>query len=211
MVDVRQLLKETTSVAHEEAEKSSFMIDMLKGRLTKMQYVHFLVQLRYIYKTMEEESERLKDDELHEAVYFPLELYRFDNINADLNFLDPKWKKIEILKSTKNYIQRLRDVSSKNSVRFLAHTYVRYMGDVSGGQMIKYKLRKVYLLPENGDGLKFYNFDNINNIKTFKSLYFSRLNEILEKHENIQDILDEAKIAFKLNIDLFNELSKLPM
>ncbi|CAD5114727.1 unnamed protein product [Dimorphilus gyrociliatus] len=209
MSDIRKLLKEATMGSHEEAEKSSFMIDMLKGRLTKKQYVLFLVQLRYIYKALEEESEKLRDYELHASVYFPSELYRFQNISADLNYLDPKWSSYEILKSTKKYAERIHEVGIRKSARFLSHTYVRYMGDVSGGQMIRYKLRKAYQLPENGDGLKFYDFENINNIKNFKSLYFSRLNEVVQNEEAIKEILDEARLAFKMNINLFNELSKV--
>lgn len=42
----------------------------------------------------------------------------------------------------------------------LAHAYVRYMGDLNGGQVIKESVCKAYDLDDTGDGLRFYRFDN---------------------------------------------------
>lgn len=43
----------------------------------------------------------------------------------------------------------------------LAHAYVRYMGDLNGGQQIKESVAKAYHLEEGStDGLRFYRFEN---------------------------------------------------
>lgn len=58
------------------------------------------------------------------------------------------------------YIERLNELSrsAETAPRLLAHAYVRYLGDLSGGQIIGNKLRKAYNLPTL-DGRRFYFFD----------------------------------------------------
>lgn len=58
------------------------------------------------------------------------------------------------------YVDRLRELSASadTAPRLLAHAYVRYLGDLSGGQIIGNKLRKAYNLPTL-DGRRFYFFD----------------------------------------------------
>lgn len=60
------------------------------------------------------------------------------------------------------YLSHIKDLSSssKSSPRLLAHAYVRYLGDLSGGQFIAARLRKTYELGEaGGKGLEFYHFN----------------------------------------------------
>lgn len=47
--------------------------------------------------------------------------------------------------------------------RLLAHAYVRYMGDLSGGQIIRNKIVKAYDLPDSGAGASFYDFKSLEN------------------------------------------------
>lgn len=58
------------------------------------------------------------------------------------------------------YLDRLRDLSASqdSAPRLLAHAYVRYLGDLSGGQIIGARLRKAYGL-DGLDGRRFYYFD----------------------------------------------------
>ena len=61
------------------------------------------------------------------------------------------------------YTARLRQLASggpEDVQRLLAHAYVRYLGDLSGGQFIKRQLAKVYEL-EDGEGLSFYEFKQL--------------------------------------------------
>jgi heme oxygenase (biliverdin-producing, ferredoxin) len=44
----------------------------------------------------------------------------------------------------------------------LSHAYVRYLGDLSGGQIIRKRLVKAYDLPGTGDGVRFYIFSDGN-------------------------------------------------
>jgi heme oxygenase len=58
------------------------------------------------------------------------------------------------------YVARIRTLAdSANPTALLAHSYVRYLGDLSGGQTIRRTIAKAYNLDESdGLGLKFYEF-----------------------------------------------------
>ena len=68
-----------------------------------------------------------------------------------------------IPKPIQEYLQRLAylgrpEASNEEVVYLAAHAYVRYLGDLSGGQIIRRRIIKAYDLYEDGDGLAFYNF-----------------------------------------------------
>jgi heme oxygenase len=58
------------------------------------------------------------------------------------------------------YVNRLRHLAAdgSDSRLLLAHAYVRYLGDLSGGQIIRARVAKSYGFPKNGDGVRFYAF-----------------------------------------------------
>lgn len=53
----------------------------------------------------------------------------------------------------------MKDIESKSSL-LLSHAYVRYLGDLSGGQYIRRRVAKAYELPDTGEGVRFYIFKN---------------------------------------------------
>lgn len=59
-----------------------------------------------------------------------------------------------------DYTKRLQELSSlPDPSRLLAHAYVRYLGDMSGGQSIRRGIAKAYGLDlDGGDGTLFYEF-----------------------------------------------------
>lgn len=65
------------------------------------------------------------------------------------------------------YIARIQELSdSADPSPLLAHSYVRYLGDLSGGQTIRHTLAKAYNLDENaGSGLAFYAFKELTSSK----------------------------------------------
>lgn len=58
------------------------------------------------------------------------------------------------------YLSHIKSLSSSSSTApgLLAHAYVRYLGDLSGGQVIGARIKKAYGL-EGQDGTAFYRFD----------------------------------------------------
>lgn len=85
-------------------------------------------------------------------------------------------KKLVTSAPLREYLLRLGSLESQPS-RLLAHSYVRYMGDLSGGQTIKYKLQKAYALEHEKRGLTFYDFGyngeiaSVGELKKFKDWF----------------------------------------
>jgi len=155
---------------------------------------------------MEEELERLKNDTFVKTVYFP-ELWRRESLTEDLAyFFGPEWKsQIHPSPAAKTYIARIREVAKSKPMLLLAHSYTRYLGDLSGGQILRNIASRALGL-KDGKGLSFYDFKAIPEAKPFKDRYRAALNELpLELHD-VLDVVKEANLAFHLNMKMFEEL-----
>ena len=58
-----------------------------------------------------------------------------------------------------------------------------------------------------GEGLHFYEFDSIPDAKEYKEKYRAVLNSLDLNQNQVDEIIEEANYAFKLNMDMFNELN----
>ena len=99
-------------------------------------------------------------------------------------------------------MQRLQEVGRAEPELLVAHTYTRYLGDLSGGQVLKKIAQKALDLPSSGEGLAFFTFPNVGSATKFKQLYRSRMNTLEMTPEVRKRVLDEAKTAFLLNIQV---------
>lgn len=160
--------------------------------------------LYYTYTAMEEEIEKNKDHPHFAPLYFPAELHRHEALARDLEyFYGPEWQSlIKCSQTTQRYVDRIHQVGQEDPVLLVAHAYTRYMGDLSGGQVLKKVAQRALKLPSTGEGLEFYQFDSINSAKEFKQLYRSRMNE-LELHLDIKKkLVEEAVRAFQFNMEV---------
>jgi heme oxygenase len=87
----------------------------------------------------------------------------------------------------------------------IGHHYTRYIGDLSGGQILKGIAEKALTLPE-GEGLHFYDFDKIEDAKEYKNEYRASLDALELDQSQIDAIIAEANYAFKLNMNMFDEI-----
>jgi heme oxygenase len=78
-----------------------------------------------------------------------------------------------------DYTTRLQELSSlSDPSRLLAHAYVRYLGDMSGGQFIRRRIAKAYNLdPERGDGIRFYDFNKLGGSESANAGDLKRIKE----------------------------------
>ncbi|WP_009544977.1 heme oxygenase (biliverdin-producing) [Crocosphaera subtropica] len=202
-------LREGTSHSHTLAENTAFTKCFLKGIVEREPFRKLLADFYFLYSTLEQELERHKDDPVISKIYFP-ELNRKENLVKDLEYYYGENWAADIFPSVagQTYVARIREVSQTEPALLVAHSYVRYMGDLSGGQSLKNIARSALELPEN-KGTQFYEFEQIATAEArreFKGKYRDGLNALLIDETIEEKIIEEANHAFKLNRDVVHEL-----
>nr|WP_278260162.1 biliverdin-producing heme oxygenase [Nocardioides convexus] len=86
----------------------------------------------------------------------------------------------------------------------LAHHYTRYLGDLSGGQVIGRALQRTFDLPED-TGVAFYDFPLIPKPKPYKDAYRARIDGLGLSPADVDRVVEEVKVVFGLNQALFDE------
>ncbi|XP_013930637.1 PREDICTED: heme oxygenase 2, partial [Thamnophis sirtalis] len=209
--DLSELLKEGTKEAHDRAENTQFVKDFLKGHIKRELFKLGTAALYFTYSALEEEMERNKDQPSFTPLYFPLELHRKEALARDLEYLyGESWEeKIQCSEATQRYVDRIHHVGQQEPELLAAHAYTRYMGDLSGGQVLKRVAQRALKLPSSGEGINFYMFENISNPQQFKQFYRARLNALDVSQETKERIVREANRAFEFNMQVFEELDKI--
>ncbi|MBE8398872.1 biliverdin-producing heme oxygenase [Leptospira borgpetersenii] len=202
------ILREGTSEEHKAAEGSTFIRCFMKGILEKGTYTKHLEAFYFVYESMEEELERHTGNVVLKSIHFP-ELYRKGALLEDLQFFYETWKPTDHQPSaaTQVYVKRIRNISETRPELLAAHSYVRYLGDLSGGQILKKVAARALNLPE-GQGISFYEFPAIQDINGFKQNYRAALDSLPVNDSEKQAILSESKQVFLLNQGIFSELEQ---
>ena len=168
-------LKSLTSSNHTLAEQHPFIKLLVSGSMTKTIYAEYLYNQYVAYLCLENLCES------NGLIFDLLDIKRAEHIEKDLqelNIID-----LKIYASTNKYVEHIKTLDNNG---LLAHLYVRHMGDMYGGQVIKTKI------PGSGT---MYNFTNR-----------SELVKLLR--EKLTDTLaTEANICFSMIIELFTEIS----
>ena len=201
-------LREGTKAAHTMAENTGFVSCFLKGVVDKSSYRILVADLYFVYSALEAEISKLREQG-HPVVApmgFP-ELNRRDALEQDLIFyFGSNWP--DLAKQTpaaQEYVARIHQIGKESPELLVAHHYTRYIGDLSGGQVLKSIAQKAMKL-EGNDGLCFYNFDEIDDAKAFKSHYSATLDALPIDQPTADRIVEEANKAFYYNMAMFKEL-----
>ena len=204
--DFSTQIKEGTKKSHSAAENTSFVASFLRGVVSKESYKKLVCDLYFVYSTMEEEVDNLKDHPIVGHVNLS-DLNRVNSLEKDLRFYyGPIWRSlINPSEACKNYVNRIREVAKNEPELLVGHHYTRYLGDLSGGQILKGIAQKAMELGD-GQGLSFYEFENIPDAKAYKACYKGILNHLDLDQKQVDAIIEEANYAFKLNMDMFNSL-----
>ncbi|GAA1531169.1 heme oxygenase (biliverdin-producing) [Nocardioides humi] len=197
-------MREGSRAEHEAAEGSTFMSELLEGKLTTEAYADLLLRLRRVYAALEDVVAAHQADPIVAAVH-DAALDRLAAIDADLAHwapgVDPE--SIDSPAATA-YVERIRAGAAWGGL-LVAHHYTRYLGDLSGGQVIGRVLQRTFDLPE-GTGVSFYDFPAIPKPKPYKDGYRARLDALDLTPEEVARIVDEVRAVFSLNQALFDEL-----
>jgi heme oxygenase len=200
-------LKTGTKRSHTAAENTKFVGSFLRGVISEENYRTLIKDFYFVYSALEEEMERLDDDEFLKPIHFK-ELDRLNALKMDLRYYyGPNWMmEIKPSEACIQYTERIHEVADKDPYLLVGHHYTRYLGDLSGGQILKGIAEKALNLPKN-EGLHFYDFPKIEDKKEFKIKYRAALDALTTDSSKINDIIAEANYAFRLNMYMFDELS----
>ncbi|MEE1801411.1 biliverdin-producing heme oxygenase [Streptomyces sp. JV176] len=202
------LIRVASHEKHDEANAAPFMSNLLGGRLGVDAYVRYTEQLWFLYRALEGASGALKEDPVA-GPFIQNELARTPELERDLAHLGgADWSTgLEPLPATAAYAARVEECAREWPGGFVAHHYTRYMGDLSGGQIVRDKAEKTYGFARKSDGVRFYVFEGISNPAAFKRGYRELLDTIAADDLEKQRIVDECKRAFDFNGAVFEELS----
>lgn len=206
MTNLSSELREGTKKAHTMAENMGFVRCFLRGVVEKQSYRKLVANFYFIYGAMEEELERYKDHPVVSTVYFP-ELHRKASLETDLAYYyGPTWRdQISLTEGGQAYVNRLRQVANTQPELLVSHSYTRYIGDLSGGQILKGIAQRAMNL-NDGQGTAFYEFPEIPDEKGFKARYRQSVDQAPLADDTIAQIVQEANDAFGLNMVMFKEL-----
>ncbi|MFM2429326.1 MAG: hypothetical protein RLZZ511_539 [Cyanobacteriota bacterium] len=199
-------LREGTKKAHTMAENTGFIACFLRGTVEKNSYRKLVANLYFVYAAMEEAMHRLKDHPVMGKMYFP-ELDRKESLEQDLAFYyGPNWRsEVKPSAATQTYVDQIKQVAANDPEMLIAHLYTRYIGDLSGGQILK-KIAVNAMNLNEGEGTNFYEFAQIDDEKAFKTMYRSTLDSLPVTDEKADAIVEEANDAFHHNMNMFQEL-----
>lgn len=199
-------LREGTKKAHTMAENTGFIACFLRGTVEKSSYRKLVANLYFVYAAMEEEMQKLKDHPTMGKMYFP-ELDRKHSLEQDLAYYyGANWRdEIKASAATQAYVNQIHEVAKADPEKLIAHLYTRYIGDLSGGQILK-KIAVNAMALNEGEGTNFYEFAQIDDEKAFKTMYRSTMDGLGITDEKADQIVEEANDAFHHNMNMFKEL-----
>lgn len=196
-------LRTETRAEHEAAERSGFIGALLGGRLGEADYWRLISQYLPIYEALEAAvSAAAVRDPLAAAFHDP-RLARAEAIRADLAArFGPRARIDPPLEVTSRYARRLAGAPVP---ALLAHHYLRYLGDLSGGQAIGALVARHYGVPP--EQLRLWDFSALGSPKRIKDEYRERLDQILDPAVQAA-VLAEAKEGYRLTAELFEALER---
>ncbi len=206
VIPFSQALRERTSSGHSSSEGADFMSDLMTGKGSKEDYIALVAQHFFIYEALEAAADRMRADAVA-APFISDKLTRLPAIVQDLEFLiGPDWREqITPLPTTARYVARINEVGAAWPGGFVAHHYTRYLGDLSGGQIIRTLMQRQFGFDTNGVG--FYLFGDIAKPREFKDTYREQLDAVPWDDEEQARVIDEVMVAYRFNTDLFRDLA----
>ena len=206
VADFAAQIKQGTKESHSAAENTKFVASFLRGVLDPEEYRKLIANFYFVYSAMEEEVEALKDHPVVGKINLP-ELLRKESLKEDLSYYyGTSWEtEIKQSEACVKYVNRIREVAKDDPKLLVGHHYTRYLGDLSGGQILR-GIAENSLKPEKGKGLSFYDFSEISDSKKYKKVYRQLLDGLDVGQDDVDNIIREANYAFKLNMYMFDEL-----
>lgn len=203
---LRARLKLETRDLHRRAEGSGIMRTLLLGRLDRPAYCLLLRNLREIYAGLETALETHFTHPLLAPIVFR-SLFRLGHIENDLRHLHgDNWaSELAVKPAAAAYRERLNASSSTRPELLVAHAYVRYLVDLSEGQIVGQLVAEQLRLGD--EGTHFYQFGSTQDVDLLVAHFRSGLDAIPATPGEAEAIVDEAQDGFRRHIELFEQLA----
>ncbi|MEO7997515.1 MAG: biliverdin-producing heme oxygenase [Gemmatimonadaceae bacterium] len=197
-------LRAETKEAHTTAERSGIMRSLLGGTISPIEYVRLLDNLAALYEALETELDAHSGNAALSGVSWNA-LRRLPSLQQDIAALTNSLHRADIKPSTRAYVEHLHALGRQSPELIFAHAYLRYLGDLYGGQIIR---RIVVDTFGEGvdDAISFYKFSNIRNLPEFKSEFRDAIDAITPEMANHDTLVAEAMRGYELHAQIFQEL-----
>ena len=203
-------MKQLTAALHILAERSGVIANILNKSVNFYSYVLYIRNLVSIYQAIESPSQSYSCNtpNLYVKPFLDERLERSKPIIKDLDNLVGRnsWMKLPLLPATVECTHHINQIKRSDSVALLAHIYVRYLGDLNGGQVLQRLLKDTLNLQD--ECLNFYKFPEIEDLKLFRINYRNALNNVDVSTETRKTITSAAIAAFQFNIDLSIQINE---
>ncbi len=201
-------LKVETAALHASVERSVYLSRLMGGQLQRPAYCALLRSLLPIYAALEDALTRHDCHVLIAPVWQPA-MRRSAALRADLIALHGSdWADaLTPVPQALSYADRLREVDRCAPALLLAHAYVRYLGDLSGGQVLR-KIVGRNLALADGRGLAFYDFGGVDATRALSRGFRAGLESMNPDAATSDALLEEATNAFGRHQCLFDELAQ---
>lgn len=205
VIPFSELLRKRTRRSHGSSAGNGFMDDLLGGKCDVADYAALLGQYSFVYDALERAAARMADHPVA-SLFVTAQLTRMPAIRSDLEYLiGSDWSELVCpLPATTAYVRRLNEVAAEWPGGFVAHHYTRYLGDLSGGQMIGRMLSDQFGFDTNG--VLFYIFDQVADPAAFEDTYRGQLDAAPWDDDERERVIAEVELAYELDNGLLAEL-----
>lgn len=189
-----------TKALHHEAETTGVIRHLLRGKASRDGYIMLMRNVLPAYRALEDGlAKHSTSPALSELARFAFD--RAGAAEADLRAMcGGDYDRVPLLPEGEAYAARIREAAQGDGARLIAHAYTRYLGDLSGGQILRRLLKKSLDLQENE--LSFYDFPRFDDLVALKTDYRDAIDRAGARADDNDAIVAEGLRAFQLNIDV---------
>jgi heme oxygenase len=190
-------LKRATAAQHRRAERSGVVRALLDGLATRADYLCYQRNLHPVYAALEARLAALPRGDTHDALC-DVALFRAAALRDDLaDIAGADWpSQLPGLAVTQRYVA---DIENADHAGLVGHAYVRYLGDLNGGQVLQRLVQRRFDLAPGQ--LRFYRFDTIQDPGAFIIRYRAALDAAVPAAAHAR-VVAAAQAGFDHNIAL---------
>lgn len=207
-IGLAQRLREGTWALHSAAERAGVMPSLLRGKLPARGFWQLQRNLLLVYQALEAGLARHAAHPLLAPLHLG-PLARCAALQADLAAgAGPDWASTlpPPGAAATAFADRLQGLALHQPATLAAHAYVRYLGDLAGGQALRRVAQRAYGL--QGDaGTRFFDFGPPAEVARLGQGLRAALDSLPLDEPAMLALVAEAQWAFAQHVRLFDELA----